>query len=206
MIKNVIFDWSGTLMDDVIFSYNATMKVFEKIGLEKITLEEFKKEFVLPYMDFYKKFKKNADKKIIDDIFNREIGLINKSKLFPEVREILDFLKRKKIKMVILSSYHQEGLEKEIKDNDLQNFFADVNGGVHDKVSAISEIIQRNNLRPEETVCVGDMTHDIDAGKKANLITVAVLCGYQSKDKLLQKDPDFLIDSLKELKGIIVSS
>lgn len=206
MIKNVIFDWSGTLIDDVIFSYNATMKVFEKIGLQKITLEEFKKEFVLPYMDFYKKFKKNADKETIDDLFNEEIDLINKSRLFPEAKEILDFLKQKKINMVILSSYNQKGLEKEVKDNNLQNFFADINGGVHDKVAAISEIMQRNNLKPEETVCIGDMTHDIDAGKKANLITVAVSCGYQSKEKLFQKNPDFLVDSLKELKDIIVSS
>ena len=105
MIKNIIFDWSGTLSDDVIFTYSATMKVFEKIGIAEITLEKFKEEFTLPYMNFYKKFKNNPDKKIIDETFDKELNLINKAKLFLEVKEVLNFLQQRKIKMIILSSY-----------------------------------------------------------------------------------------------------
>ena len=205
MIKNIIFDWSGTLIDDVSFTYRATMKVFEKIGIENITLEKFKEEFTLPYMDFYKKFKKDADKKIIDGCFDKELDLINKSKLFPETKEILNFLQQRKIKMIILSSYLQESLEREIKDNDLQNFFLDINGSVHDKTEVVLEIMQKNNFKPAETIYVGDMVHDIDTGKKAEIITVIVSCGYQSKKVLLEKSPDFLIEDLGELKNIVLS-
>lgn len=205
MIKNIIFDWSGTLIDDVAFTYSATMKVFEKIGLEKITMEKFKEEFTLPYMDFYKKFKKNADKRIIDNSFDKELDLINKSKLFPEVKEVLNFLQKRKIKMIILSSYFQESLEREIKDNDLQDFFSDINGSVHDKTEVIIEIMQKNNFKPTETIYVGDMVHDIDTGKKAGVITVIVSCGYQLKQVLLEKNPDFLIKNLEELKNIVLS-
>ena len=205
MIKNIIFDWSGTLIDDVTFTHSATMKVFEKIGLERITLEKFKEEFTLPYMNFYKKFKENANKEIIDEWFDKEINLINKSKLFPETKEVLDFLKQRKIKMIILSSYLQGSIEREIKDNDLQNFFLDINGGVHDKTEVVSEIMRKNNFKPIETIYVGDMAHDIDTGKKAGIITVIVSCGYQSKEKLLEKNPDFLIENLGELENIISS-
>jgi phosphoglycolate phosphatase len=203
MIKNIIFDWSGTLIDDVIFTYSATMKVFEKIGLENITLGKFKKEFTLPYMNFYKKFKKDANKEIIDKLFDEELNLINESKLFPETKEVLDFLKQRKIKMIILSSYLQESLEKEIKENNLQNFFLDINGGVYNKIQVIAEIIHKNSFKPQKTIYVGDMIHDIDAGKKAKVITVAVSHGYQLKQTLLEKNPDFLIENLKELKNII---
>ena len=205
MIKNVIFDWSGTLVDDVSFTYRATMKVFEKIGIENITLEKFKEEFTLPYMDFYKKFKKDADKKIIDASFDKELNLINKSKLFPETKEVLNFLQQRKIKMIILSSYLQESLEREIKDDNLQNFFLDINGSVHDKTEVVLEIMQKNNFKPVETIYVGDMVHDIDTGKKAEIITVIVACGYQSKEVLLEKSPDFLIEDLGELKNIVLS-
>lgn len=203
MIKNVIFDWSGTLIDDVVFTYSAAMKVFEKIGLENITLEKFKEEFTLPYMDFYKKFKEDADKEIIDEWFDKEMNLINKSKLFPETKEVLRFLKERRIKMIILSSYLQKSLEKEVKDNDLRNFFLDINGSVYDKIEAIPNIMQKNNFKPDETVYIGDIAYDVDVGKKAKVITVAVSQGYQSKEKLFEKNPDFLIENLEGLKNII---
>jgi phosphoglycolate phosphatase-like HAD superfamily hydrolase len=53
---------------------------------------------------------------------------------------------------------------------------------------------------------VGDMTHDIDAGKKAKVITIAVSWGYQPKEKLTEENPNFLIEDLEELKRIIESA
>ncbi len=50
-MRNVIFDWSGTLSNDI---YKACMKVFEKLGLKKISFSEFKRNFLLPYMKFYR--------------------------------------------------------------------------------------------------------------------------------------------------------
>jgi len=64
MIKNIIFDWSGTLSDDLIPVYTATMNIFKKIGLKKIPLNKYRTEFRLPYMTFYHKFNKNITKKM----------------------------------------------------------------------------------------------------------------------------------------------
>jgi len=66
--------------------------------------------------------------------------------------------------------------------------------------------MQKNNFKPEETICVGDMTHDIDMSRKAGIKIVAVSYGYQSKEKLLEKNPDFLIEDLRELKNIILKN
>ena len=203
MIKNIIFDWSGTLSNDLVPVYNATMKVFEKIGLDTLTLKEFKKEYTLPYMNFYKKFKKGVNKKNLDKLFSKEIGLTNSPKPFLEGEEVLEFLKQKKIKMVLLSSCPQKQLEEDIKNYEFQNFFIDVNGSVHNKVETIVETMHRNNFKSAETIYVGDMTHDIDTGKKAGIMTVAVSYGYQSREILLEKNPDFLIENLRELKNII---
>ena len=95
-------------------------------------------------------------------------------------------------------------MEREIKENNLQDFFSDVNGSVHDKTEVVSEIMQKNNFKPAETIYVGDMVHDIETGIKAGIITVIVACGYQSKKVLLEKNPDFLIENLEELKKIIL--
>ena len=74
---------------------------------------------------------------------------------------------------------------------------------MYDKVETILGIMKRNGFEVEETAYVGDMTHDIDAGKKAKVITIAVSWGYQPREKLSKENPNFLIKDLEELKGII---
>ena len=204
MIKNVIFDWSGTLSDDITPVYIATMGVFRELGLSSLTFEEFKREFTLPYMKFYRKFKKDADKEEIERLFYQEIVLAGNPEPFPKAREVLEFLKKEDIRIALLSSHIQKKLIEEIRDYGFQRFFVEVNGGVHDKVEAILEILGKNCFRPNETLYVGDMAHDIEAGKKAGAITVAVSWGYQPKEKLLKEHPDFLIENLADLERIIL--
>jgi len=203
MIKNIIFDWSGVLSNDLIPVYRASMLVFKKLGKEPISLEEYKREFTLPYMVFWNKYFPELTKEEEDKLFLKEINLVDEPKSFPNVKKILKFLKQKNIKLAILSSHPQEKLEKEIKDYKFQKFFLEINGSVHDKIETIIKIMKRNNFNPNETAYVGDMTHDIKAGKKAKVITIAVSWGYQPKEKLLKENPKFLINDLKELNKLI---
>ena len=203
MIKNIIFDWSGTLSNDIIQVYTSAMNVFRKLGLKVLSLEEYKKEFTLPYMNFYLKFKKDANKEEIDKLFIKEINSVDEPKPFSDAKTILEFLKQKNIKLAVLSSHPREKLEKEVRAYGFEKFFSDINGSVHNKVEVITGIMKRNGFEANETAYVGDMTHDIEAGKKAEVITIAVSWGYQSREKLSNESPDFLIDDLKELKKLI---
>ncbi|MDO8740439.1 MAG: HAD family hydrolase [Candidatus Woesearchaeota archaeon] len=203
MIKNIIFDWSGTLSDDWDSGHTAAMRVFKKLGLKVLSSEEHKKEFILPYMNFYKKYKKDIGKKEIDRLFFKEINLVNEPKPFPKAEKILNFFKTKGIKMALLSSHPQKKLEKELRNYGFQKFFIEVKGSVHDKREVIYGIMKRNRFNNKETAYVGDMVHDIDAGKEAKVTAIAVSWGYQSREKLSKENPDFIIDDLDELKHII---
>jgi phosphoglycolate phosphatase len=203
LIKNIIFDWSGTLSNDLIPVYNATMITFEKLGAKRISLEEYRREFELPYMNFYKKYIPNVNKEEQDKLFLGAIHSVEEPTPFPQANRILEYLLNKGIKMAILSSHPQTKIEKEINDYGFSKFFACVKGSVHDKTETISEIMRQYGFEPNETAYVGDMVHDIDAGKKANVTTVAVSWGYQPKEKLSIAGPDLIIDELDQLKKII---
>jgi phosphoglycolate phosphatase len=203
MIKNIIFDWSGTLSNDMVPGYTTAMEVFKKLGLKQITIEQFRQEFTLPYMNFYKKFKPDIKKEDVDSIYSEIFSSIEEPKPFPKAREILEFLKEKGIRIAILSSHPQGNLEKEVDKYGFRSFFIDINGGVHDKTDEVLEIMKRNAFEPDETAYVGDMEHDIDAGRKTGVVTIAVTWGYQPAEVLSKKSPDFLIYDLDELKAII---
>jgi len=45
VIRNIIFGWSGTLVDDLPAVFRATNYVFGQAGLTELTIEEFRAEF-----------------------------------------------------------------------------------------------------------------------------------------------------------------
>src|SRR5437870_9647294 len=56
VIRNIIFDWSGTLVDDLPAVWQATNFVFTQAGLPELTLERFRAEFCLPFTRFYDRY------------------------------------------------------------------------------------------------------------------------------------------------------
>ena len=53
MFKNLIFDWSGTLVDDLALTLDASNYVFSQYGKPCMDRDEFRAEFQLPYPDYY---------------------------------------------------------------------------------------------------------------------------------------------------------
>jgi len=206
MIKNIIFDWSGVINDDLLTVYNAAMIIFQKYGAQKISLEEFKEEWEQPYMIFYNKYIPGLSKKKED----AEYRIAYKSavakyplKPYSHIKDTLQKFKKAGINMIVISSNPYEHLLSDIKEFSLDGLFNEINGEVHDKAEIIEETIKRNQFNPEETLFIGDTTHEINAGKSAKTKTAAVTWGYQNEDKLKSSNPDFIIHNLKELESIV---
>tara|TARA_Y100000310_G_scaffold342738_1_gene447167 strand:+ start:588 stop:1196 length:609 start_codon:yes stop_codon:yes gene_type:complete len=202
MIKNIIFDWSGTLSDDLLSCHRICMSVFENCGVNSISLDEFKDEFILPYMEFYWKYIPDLKKEVQDRIFSENIDNCSPD-LYPEVKETLQFLKNKNVNMIILSSTNQSHIDQEMIKHNLGHFFSEVKASVYDKIKVIPELMIKHNFKPEETVFVGDMVHDILTGKAAGIKTLALTWGYHKRAKLFSANPDYIINNIEELKKII---
>ena len=53
MIRNIIFDWSGTLVDDLPAVWRASNHVFSQAGVAELSMEDFRAQFCLPFTKFY---------------------------------------------------------------------------------------------------------------------------------------------------------
>lgn len=204
MLKNLLIDWSGTLADDILPVFKASNAVLRKFGNSEISLEEFRKEFCLPYMDFYKKYIPNIPKDKIDSIFRKAIKPeLKKITLLDCSREFLEFAKQRRIRVFIFSSFHHDELVKQIEDFGLIDYIEKIYGGVVDKRQKIFDVLKENNLSREQTLFIGDMEHDIQAGKSAGIKTAGVLTGYQSRETLIREKPDYLCTDIKEIMVIL---
>ena len=59
---------------------------------------------------------------------------------------------------------------------------------------------------PKQVLKVGDTVADIQEGKNAKVISAVILAGTQTKEELEKENPDFIFNSLSEIKSIIRQS
>jgi phosphoglycolate phosphatase len=204
MFKNIIFDWSGTLNDEIHTSYAANMLLFKKFGGPLLTFEQYKEEFELPYMNWYNKYFPNIEQKKVNDAYIEALNYVPKPNCFPWAERLLTDLRTKGDTMAILSALQSVTLRQLIKEHRMEHYFLKVIGGIQDKRHAIKDLLAECNFVPEETVFVGDMVHDVDAGKVAGITTFAVTWGYDSRTKLMKANPDKIVDDISELRSLLL--
>jgi ADP-ribose pyrophosphatase YjhB (NUDIX family) len=75
--------------------------------------------------------------------------------------------------------------------------------GVWDKRQKIHEILDENQLTPDETIFIGDMQHDIETARHGGIHSCAVLTGYNTLEQLRAAEPEVIVEHLRELKEIL---
>ena len=90
MFKNLIFDWSGTLVDDLALTLDASNYVFSQYGKPCMDRDEFRAEFQLPYPDYYARVLPQADLNELEDHFRYAFRVSNAPvEVLPRARRAL---------------------------------------------------------------------------------------------------------------------
>ena len=204
MIRNIIFDWSGTLVDDLPAVWQATNYVFSQAGLPELTLEQFRAEFCLPFIKFYSRYTPHLPLPQLESWFHGHFKQIQHSvKELPYAREFLEFCRRRGLRTFLLSTIHRDHFAVQTARNGFAQFLDRPYLEVWDKRTKIHEILAENKLRPQETLFIGDMQHDVETAKHGGIFSCAVLTGYNRLDQLRAAEPDLIVEHLGELKKIL---
>ncbi len=204
MIRNIIFDWSGTLVDDLPAVWEATNFVFRQAGCEEMTLERFRAEFSLPFTAFYHRFAPQFPMTQLEGWFHAGFNQSQISVLgLPHAREFLEFCREHGIRTFLLSTVHRDLFAKQAAATGFGPFLDRAYPGVHDKREMIHSVLEENNLQPDGTLFVGDMQHDIEAARHGGVHSCAVLTGYNTLDQLRASEPELIVEHLGELREIL---
>ena len=206
MIKNIIFDWSGVIRDSAESQLDVVNKILKKFGSREISMDEFRENWVQPYMSFYNKYLPSLTLEEEKAAYKELVSEYSETEPFIGIVDLIKEFKNKGIKMVILSSDFPETLLREINDYGLKNIFDEVITDSHDKAKEIVGLMKNNSFLPKETIFLGDTNHEIEVGKKVGIMTGAVTWGFNTEKNLKAKNPDFIIHDLKELKTVILGN
>lgn len=204
MIRNVIFDWSGTLVDDLPAVWEATNHVFQQAGRPEMTLDEFRSEFCLPFKRFYDKHTPEVPVAQLEAWFHGHFRKCQSSVVpLPHAREFLEFCRANDLRTFVLSSVHPDHFQVQAAVTGFAGFFDETFVGVWDKREKIHAIIAAHGLQPDETVFIGDMQHDIETARHGGVKSCAVLTGYNSLAQLRAVHPDIIVEHLGELRTLL---
>jgi phosphoglycolate phosphatase len=204
VIRNVIFDWSGTLVDDLPAVLGATNAVLRDVGFPELTRDEFRSRFRLPFEDFYRELRSAIPMVDLEARFLRHFDALQSTvTTLPHAREFLEFCRGHSLRTLVLSTVPQPYYEAQSALNGLGALIDHPYPGARDKRLLIREILSSLELQPGETLFIGDMQHDIDTARHGGVWSCAVLTGYNRLDQLRASHPDLIVEHLGELRTIL---
>ncbi len=207
MIRNVIFDWSGTLVDDLPAVLQASNHVFRLAGVAEMSLAQFRAEFCLPFKRFYDRYVPHIPLPQLETWFHAEFRRAQHQVApLPHAREFLEFCRERDLRTFLLSSVHAEHYAAQAAGTGFGAFIERPYTQVWDKMRKIHEVLAEHRLDPRETLFIGDMEHDIATARHGGVWSCAVLTGYNSLAQLRASEPDLLVEHLGELRAWLVAS
>lgn len=209
--KYVLFDWNGTIIDDLDANIEIANGLLEEYRLAPLSSREFYLDnFSFPIKSFYEKcgfdFSKidygEICKKYID-AYNRKLGELL---LFPDARQTFELLKENGIELAIISASEEALLNRQVKKFEIESFFKQIIGTDNNKgsgkIDRVKNWFEQKGALSDEVVFVGDTVHDCHSAEAIGCDCFLVSRGHNGK-RLLEKtkNPVFetLLDAAKEI-------
>ena len=205
-IKLLIFDLDGTLVDAypaIIKSFNYTMRRLGYPLQSALVIRQavgWGDEFLL------KPFIKKKDLKRALFIYRRhhKTSLLKGAHLFPKVDKLLTYLKEEGYYLAIASNRPTRFSGILIRHLGLKKYFdyvlcADKLRHIKPHPEILEKIMQRFKARPKETLYMGDMTIDAQAGRRAGVKTIIVTTGSSTKLQIRKEKPYRILKRIGEL-------
>ncbi|MBI1840412.1 MAG: NUDIX domain-containing protein [Verrucomicrobia bacterium] len=204
MLRNIIFDWSGTLIDDLPAVWAATNHVLERAGVETFTLERFRAEFSLPFQAFYQRVAPHVPLPQLETWFHAKFHEEQHTvRELPHAREFLQFCRREGLRTFVLSTIRRDHFAAQSARAGFGEYIHRPYVEAYDKKQWIHALLSENSLDPEETLFIGDMEHDVETAHHAGVRSCAVLTGYNDLQQLRRARPQLIVEHLGELKRLL---
>lgn len=190
--SHLIWDWNGTLLNDVEMVVEAIGHVLRERNLPPTTIEAYREIFGFPVSDYYGRLGLPVEGGEFEQVSEAFVahymtGILD-CQLHVGVRELLEENKAAGHTQSILSAAHEPKLREHLQHFDIHQYFDHIFGladhHAKGKVERGHELIRAAGLPLEQTVLIGDTDHDLEVGKALGIDVILLGDGHQNYDRL----------------------
>ncbi len=213
MIKAIIFDMDGVIVDSEGLHVRAEKAAFNKFNLPVTendwsgskgrTSREFFAEMIQRYQS-----EANNSQATSEKIIAEKLAYLRKNanglQLYPDFKELIAFIKEKYPHTALATSSSRDELQLSLDKFNLGQYFnAVIDGDMvkygkpHPEPYLLA--MQKLNVNPENCIIIEDADNGITAGKAAGARVIALTTSL-AREKL--QHADYIVDNLKEVKEI----
>jgi phosphoglycolate phosphatase len=210
MLKGVIFDLDGTLLNTLRDLAGSVNHVLAAYGYPQHSCEEYKTRIGKGFRNLLEvSFPDCSDEREISialEMFleTYDQNYMKQTASYDGIPEMLEILGDRGVKIGVNSNKRTD-----YTNNLIHKFFPHIpftgvfgeREGTPKKPhpQAALEIVEMMGLRPEETIYIGDSGTDIQTGKNAGMATAGVLWGFRDLVELRENGADYIIRTPREI-------
>ncbi len=211
--KLIIWDWNGTLLNDVEACVNSVNAMLEVRQIKLLNITSYKNVFTFPVQDYYKTigfdFKEESFEKLAVEYIDLYKRNSIDSPLQEGSREALEFFKSGNYKQIIVSASEQLSLENQVEQRQISKYFDSIIGlnNIHAKSKLDNAINYLNNspINFDQIVLIGDTFHDYEVANEIGADCALVQNGHQNLNRFNLESKALIIKDLFELTETVDS-
>jgi len=191
--KYIIWDWNGTLLDDVDINIEIINILLSERGLPLIdSTDKYRNLFSFPIQSFYKELGFTFKDEPFETVARQYAFMYDERYPFAEVsaeaESLLRTFRQEGAEQLIISATEQGFLTRQVTYFEIEQYFTDILGTsdiyVKSKVSVAQRWMQENGVSPDEILFVGDTVHDKEVADSIGCECILVAKGHQPKELL----------------------
>ncbi len=205
-ISHIIWDWNGTLLDDIQASVNVINALLQERQLPGITREHYLDIFGFPVRNFYNAIGLHVDEQewqLLAHEFHQRFVSDPTLRLHSDATAILDQLRSWGVTQTILSASHITVLQLLLQRFGIERCFDHIFGVQNfdgaSKIDLGHRLMGELDLNPESTLLVGDSIHDHEVATELGIHCILLDHGHQAHNRLANRGVP-LKSSLSELQ------
>lgn len=219
MLKLLIFDLDGTLVDTLVTIQTAVNNTMKEYGFKQYSYEEMR---TIVGHGARKLIKDVCTSEAIeeggDDFFEKVYAFygdayyavhLDVEKPYDGVLEALTKFKAAGYELAVLSNKPNEFVEGILNKIFPKGLFSHMQGQTELPIkphpAGALAIAEKFGYTPEECAFIGDAETDVMTGKNAKMKSVAVTWGYRDRELLESLEPDAIVDTAEELEKVFLS-
>jgi phosphoglycolate phosphatase len=210
--ETVVWDWNGTLLDDLDYCLQIANEIFGERGLAALSRERYREIFDFPVRLYYERAGLRLDelefRALSVDFCARFERQLHGVPLFSRAAALVQSLAVRGTRQLVLSNAEQGSLLRQIERWGLAGVFSGVQGRsdtfATGKVEAGRALLARGGVSLGSSVLIGDTVHDAEVALELGMDCVLIASGHQSAERLSSAGCR-VVESLEELAAELES-